>query len=213
MIGIQHAQNVDSELVESLKAFFEDEGVQVKVQASERGTYAAIEWALPALLTLWITKSYFDGFLKEMGKDSAQSLKQLIKAAYTKLRKTPNRVCDADEMRRVADGAPIESVGRLGPAINLNISVSSADDGSKTINFVFPSGLNDLEVDMAVTSSFEEVLPTFQHCDENQPSESEDKFRERLVYDSKLGWLTAFDMAMKEAKESSALRSKLSGTD
>lgn len=208
MIAINHARNVDSEVIESLKAFFEDQGVQVKVQQSERGTYAAIEWALPALLTLWITKSYFDGFLKEMGKDSAQSLKQLIKAAYTKLRKTPNRFCDADELRRLADGAPTESVGKLGPAINLNISVASTDSVSKTINFVFPSGLNDLEIEMAVTTSIEEVLPAFQFAVENQPADSEDKLRERLVYDNNLGWLTAFDMAMKEAKESSNLGSK-----
>jgi hypothetical protein len=41
--------------------------------------YAGIEWLLPTAVVLFICKSYFDGFLKEMGKEHYHLLKNAIK--------------------------------------------------------------------------------------------------------------------------------------
>src|ERR1700761_985999 len=44
--------------------------------------YVAVEWLIPTVIFAFIGKSYFDGFLGEMGKDHYQLLKRaLVKLA------------------------------------------------------------------------------------------------------------------------------------
>jgi len=43
------------------------------------GPYAGIEWLLPTAVVFFICKSYFDGFLKEMGKEHYHLLKNALK--------------------------------------------------------------------------------------------------------------------------------------
>lgn len=209
MIVIDHAQNVDPKFLESLKAFFESRNVEVRSRQKERGIHNTLEWALPALITIWITKSFFDGFLREMGKDGAQALKRLIQESYAKLRGTPNRACDADELRKLADGAPIESVGHQGPVIDVTVTIPIGDgESQKAITLVFPSGLNDIEVEVAVTTAFDNGLPAIQHEFSTQSSSSDEGRPERLIYDKEAGWLSAFEMATKEANAAMARKAK-----
>ena len=53
----------------------ETDGVSLKVDREERGPYAGVEWLLPTVAVVYVMKSYFDGFLKEAGKDHYQALK------------------------------------------------------------------------------------------------------------------------------------------
>ena len=39
------------------------------------GPYACLEWFMPTAIAVYLGKSYFDGFLKEMGRDHYQKLK------------------------------------------------------------------------------------------------------------------------------------------
>lgn len=58
------------------------------VQSEERdsdGAYASIEWLVPTAVIIFLGKAYFDGFLKEMGKDHYALLKQGLKSLYTRL--------------------------------------------------------------------------------------------------------------------------------
>jgi hypothetical protein len=200
MIVVDHAQSVDPKFLESLKDFFGSRNIEVKLRQRERGIHNALEWALPALITIWITKSFFDGFLREMGKDGAQALKRLIQEAYAKLRGTPNRACDADELRKLADGAPIESVGHPGPVMDVTVTIPIGDgESQKSITLVFLSGLNDIEVEVAVATAFDNGLPAIQHEFSTQSSSSDKGRSERLIYDKEAGWLSAFEMATKEA--------------
>ena len=45
------------------------------VSVPKPGPYAGIEWLMPTFVVVFIAKSYFDGFLKEAGKDHYQLLK------------------------------------------------------------------------------------------------------------------------------------------
>lgn len=54
-------------------------------EREEVGPFAAIEWLIPTAVILYIGKSYFDGFLKEMGKDHYSMLKSGLKTIYSKL--------------------------------------------------------------------------------------------------------------------------------
>ncbi len=46
------------------------------------GPYAGVEWLLPTAVIVFISKGYFDGFLKEMGKDHYALLKKGINTLY-----------------------------------------------------------------------------------------------------------------------------------
>jgi len=48
------------------------------------GPYATLEWLIPTAVFVCIGKSYFDGFLKEAGKDHYLLLKKGIKALTSK---------------------------------------------------------------------------------------------------------------------------------
>jgi len=64
------------------------EAPQLEFQVEERdegGPFAGIEWLLPTAVILFLGKSYFDGFLKEMGKDHYALLKAAFKTVYAKL--------------------------------------------------------------------------------------------------------------------------------
>lgn len=59
------------------------EKLNLQVESRENGEpFAALEWLLPTAVIVYISKSYFDGFLKEMGKDHYN----LLKAGFKKLR-------------------------------------------------------------------------------------------------------------------------------
>jgi len=51
----------------------------------EDGPFAAIEWLIPTAVIVYISKSYFDVFLKEMGKDHYALLKAGLKTLHGKL--------------------------------------------------------------------------------------------------------------------------------
>lgn len=49
------------------------------------GPQASMEWFIPTAVFLYIGKSYFDGILKEMGKDHYGLMKQGLKTLYARL--------------------------------------------------------------------------------------------------------------------------------
>ena len=53
------------------------------------GPMACLEWFMVPIIGAFIAKSYFDGFLKEMGKDHYQILKQNLSQLTTKAMNTP----------------------------------------------------------------------------------------------------------------------------
>lgn len=181
----------------------------MKLRQSEHGIHNTLEWALPALITIWITQSFFNGFFRELGKDGAQALKRLIQESYAKLRGTPNLTCNADELKKLADGASVESVGRRGPLIDVTVEIPIGDGASeKTISLVFPSDLTDIEVELAVTTSFDHGLPAMQHELSTKKLSSEEGRPERLIYDKESGWLSASEMAIKDGNAAMARRQK-----
>ena len=54
-------------------------------EREEDGPYASVEWLIPTAVIAYIGKSYFDGFLKEAGKDHYAVLKSGLKSLYSKL--------------------------------------------------------------------------------------------------------------------------------
>jgi hypothetical protein len=60
--------------------------LDLQVQSrDEDGPFAALEWLIPTAVIVYIGKSYFDEFLKEMGKDHYALLKVGLKTLHGKL--------------------------------------------------------------------------------------------------------------------------------
>ncbi|NOS96909.1 MAG: hypothetical protein HOP25_00355 [Methylotenera sp.] len=53
-------------------------------EQKEPGMYASLEWLIPTGIALYITKSYFDGLFKEIGKDHYQWIKKSFSNIYCK---------------------------------------------------------------------------------------------------------------------------------
>lgn len=59
---------------------FKHEKLNIHIEREEPKVWSSLEWAIPGLVAVFILKSYFDGFLKEAGKDHYHLLKKgLIK--------------------------------------------------------------------------------------------------------------------------------------
>lgn len=73
--------------IDSLINDIKSTGVNVGVEKFEFSQpFNALEWAIPTLVVTYLIKPYFDGFLKEMGKDNYLILKDWLKKIANKLR-------------------------------------------------------------------------------------------------------------------------------
>lgn len=65
-------------------------GLDVVVESRPAvGPYAGMEWFVPTAVIFFVAKSYFDGFLKEAGKDHYQLLKSRMSTTATKAMQSP----------------------------------------------------------------------------------------------------------------------------
>lgn len=75
-IAIIHVESVPVELFSDFKESVSEEGLNLQIESRQSDVaFAAIEWLIPTAVIVYISKSYFDGFLNEMGKDHYVSLK------------------------------------------------------------------------------------------------------------------------------------------
>lgn len=75
-IGLAYVSDLPEEPFEAFATAVRRPGLRLKVEASPPfGPMAGVEWLLPTAVVLFFAKSYFDSFLKEMGKDHYDSLK------------------------------------------------------------------------------------------------------------------------------------------
>ncbi len=200
MTGIEYSKNLPLETVDLAREFFENHGQTVQVRVRENRTLAAAEWALPALLTIWVAKSFFDGFFKELGKESGAALKGLLANLYSRVRGVNNRVYDAAQLRQIVDGAAPESLGRQGPALRLVVNLDASDGQHNTkISLVVPDGLTEVEIEIATSSlvgGLESTLDDQQALLDEHPKSIRPT---SLIYASEDGWMTDLERVQKEA--------------
>ncbi|MFA6412498.1 MAG: hypothetical protein WCW53_07350 [Syntrophales bacterium] len=86
-IALQYiAEVVPDDLVDEFIAAIATPEFTPEVNRLERSPiYATIEWLVPTALVIFITKSYFQSFLAEMGKEHYTLLKNALKRAANRL--------------------------------------------------------------------------------------------------------------------------------
>jgi hypothetical protein len=89
-IAISYVEGIPSEFFDDFVLTIKQENLDVIVfSRPESGAYAALEWFLPTMIAAYISKSYFDGFLKEMGKDHYQTFKNSLASLTNKTMSHP----------------------------------------------------------------------------------------------------------------------------
>jgi hypothetical protein len=85
-IGLRYVESLESDSFAEFGRELAADGLDVRVESTpDPGPYAGIEWLLPTAIFVFLGKSYFDGFLKEAGKDHYHSLKKALQKVSSKL--------------------------------------------------------------------------------------------------------------------------------
>ncbi len=78
-IGVIFEESVPSEFFEDFESKLQAEGLSLVVKSRPpTGPMACLEWYVVPAVAIFIGKSYFDAFLKEMGKDHYHSFKESL---------------------------------------------------------------------------------------------------------------------------------------
>jgi hypothetical protein len=89
-IGVIFEENVPSDLFEDFENNVKADGLNLIVESREpAGPMACPEWFIFPVVAAFIAKSYFDGFLKEMGKEHYQSMKDNLSNLSNKVMANP----------------------------------------------------------------------------------------------------------------------------
>jgi hypothetical protein len=84
-IGLRYVESLESDSFAEFGRELAADGLDVRVESTpDPGPYAGIEWLLPTAIFVFLGKSYFDGFLKEAGKDHYHSLKKALQKVSSK---------------------------------------------------------------------------------------------------------------------------------
>lgn len=86
-LGLLVSEDMPQQILEMYESELKAEKLELKIaRIPFGGPYACIEWALPTVVSLYILKPYFEGFLKELSKDHYNILKSWLKKTAVGLR-------------------------------------------------------------------------------------------------------------------------------
>ncbi|WP_417909455.1 hypothetical protein [Candidatus Electronema sp. PJ] len=84
-ITISFYDNISSEVFDGFVRAIKAEGLDLRVKEKKPAIFfSAEEWLVPTAVVVYIAKSYFDGFLGEMGKEHYGVLRKGIAALWAK---------------------------------------------------------------------------------------------------------------------------------
>lgn len=85
-IALVYEEDIDKKVFNTFIDAVSNEKLSLKTIPMEKGRpFAGMEWLVPTAIFAYIGKSYFDGFLKEMGKEHYQLLKKGFNSLWKKL--------------------------------------------------------------------------------------------------------------------------------
>jgi hypothetical protein len=89
-IAISYEESIPADLFDDFDKSLREDSLNFVIDVRPNpGPCAGIEWFLPTAIIVFIGKSYFDGFLKEAGKDHYNKLKESISGLTRKTMTQP----------------------------------------------------------------------------------------------------------------------------
>lgn len=143
-IALVHVDAVPRSVFSEFERLVRADNLDVRVESRpELGPMASMLWYVPTAIFVYISKSYFDGFLKEMGKEHYASLKAGIKSLYA---------------RWVGPEAPSVTLhgtkGKIAPEQPYSLVFSVvADAGNRaTFKLLIQQGISESEYELAAAA-------------------------------------------------------------
>jgi hypothetical protein len=84
-LAIVQIDTVPEEFLSHFTTIVRTDGLSLLVQSRPSLPYAGIEWYMPTALFVYIAKPYFESFLKEMGKDHYEVLKNGLRGLHKRV--------------------------------------------------------------------------------------------------------------------------------
>lgn len=89
-LAVVYEEGIPDDQFVDFKAAVTAPGLDVVVESRpSAGPWAGVEWFIPTAIVFFVAKSYFDGFLKEAGRDHYQLLKSKISRTASKTMRSP----------------------------------------------------------------------------------------------------------------------------
>ena len=156
-LGIFHLDRIDKSFFSSFESEIEHSGLDLKIDGRpDPGPYAAVEWFIPTAIVAFVAKSYFEEFLKEMGKDHYKALKSSLTKLTTKSIRQPH-------LEPVLMGTP----GKICQNNPYSMAYSIMAEGKNGYNFklLVPKYSPDIDYEDIVISFMEFIADYHLICD------------------------------------------------
>ena len=153
-IGIEVPESMPDLFLDKVVEDLNADGLKLKVvKRPEFGAMAAMEWIIPTAIAAYVFKSYFDGFLKEAGKDH-----------YTILRKWIKRFADNGRHIKVQTIYASQSTNKE-PSNNTqskSVSLLLQTKNGKIIKLLFDNDLNKEDWDNAIDQLLDFAIDNYE---------------------------------------------------
>lgn len=151
-IGLSYLQGVPNDTFKDFFFSVSSPNLRLHIEERERTIYAGLEWLLPTAVFVFIGRSYFESFLKEMGKDHYQLLKGGIKALGRRLLGPSGpKLSIIASQGKISDGNQYSIV--------FSVMVQTRDN--RTVKLLLRKGATDQELSDAVDA----FMSLFAACD------------------------------------------------
>lgn len=134
-VAIEYLENVPSEYISSFQDDIACDGLEFKSRSREPELYMAMEWVVPSVIVAYLSKPYFEAFLKEAGKDHYH----LLKKAFLIL------------LKKIFGKSPEKRDSRHSQLF----SIMAKLDDNKTVKFIFPESVSIEDYEVALDKLYD----------------------------------------------------------
>jgi hypothetical protein len=203
MIKIAYNKRIDAAVISDVEQYFQSLGTNAESREQKDGISNAIWWALPPLVAIWIGKSFVDGFLKELGKDSAGQFKKVLHAVYSKLCNAPVRAYNRDDLEKINNGADSSSVGNALPSLCISLQIEETVKRRWAMRCILPAGLSEDQITKAI-EEMQSNLPNIVELERQRLADLKENQillgSHSYIYDLQQGWVSVDKMPFHRKK-------------
>lgn len=166
-ITISYLENLNDIQIENEINEINSDGLNIRIKTRPSlVVYNSIDWIIPTAIVAYIGKSYFDGYLKEMGKEHYLSLKIWLKKFANKYRNLNIVTITSTQSNNIKDD------NAQSKAISLLIQTKN----DKIIKLLFDENFTKEDWENAIDNIFDFVIEHY----ENSPNDFLSKEIEKL---------------------------------
>lgn len=158
---IRKSSNKEIFITDELKSVIESMGCDYDIEEFDRPQHVNIlEWTIPAGITLFLAKPYFEAMMKKLGDASGEAILIAIKNQFAKSKSGNERLISKRDMESVIEIAKeygeeaadvrYKEVGKKIAPLEIDVHYDKYNNKQFTVRFVFPANLDDDDLDLSL---------------------------------------------------------------